>query len=368
MADEGAQAEGITMSGGGLYSLATLGAKDVIDGAMPLLEAAVDAIPTESFASGFTLADMGCADGGTSLDAIGRVIGRVRSRVPGVPVTVASTDQPRNDFNALMANVHGLGPFVGFLDGAVDVFPIASGTSFYRQALPSGSVHLGFSATAMHWLSGKPGDISDHVHMVGASGAELEAFRARAHDDWRQILLCRAAELVSGGRLVLVNFCIDGDGRHLGNTGGIDMFETFARIWSEFLAEGRIDRDEYVAMTLPQYYNTVEEFTAPLVDPDDPVCQAGLRLEHVETRVVRCPFAADFEQHGDVERFVQGYIPTIRTWNESIWAAALHRERPVDERARIIEDYYARYADRVRAEPEGHGMDYVHAYLVIAKA
>ena len=33
-----------------------------------------------------------------------------------------------------------------------DVFVTASGTGFYAQCFPSKSVHLGFSATAMHWL------------------------------------------------------------------------------------------------------------------------------------------------------------------------------------------------------------------------
>ena len=36
--------------------------------------------------------------------------------------------------------------------------------------------------------------------------------------------------------------------------------------------------EEYVAMTFPQAYKTVEEFTQPLTDPANPVHRAGLRL------------------------------------------------------------------------------------------
>jgi len=43
-----AQSEGITMSGGGLYSLATIGAKDVIDAATPLVIDAINALPLDS--------------------------------------------------------------------------------------------------------------------------------------------------------------------------------------------------------------------------------------------------------------------------------------------------------------------------------
>ncbi len=59
-----AQSEGITMSGGGLYSLATTGAKHVIDAATPLVLNAISTLPLESIERGFTISDMGCIDAG----------------------------------------------------------------------------------------------------------------------------------------------------------------------------------------------------------------------------------------------------------------------------------------------------------------
>lgn len=359
--------EGITMSGGGVYSLATLGAKHVIDAATPLVIDAVNSLEQSSIDNGFTLSDMGTADAGTSLEMIKNTIDAVRKRVPEAPISIVYSDQPRNDFNALIANVYGLGPFESYLDSRENVFPLVSGTTFYRQIMPANTVDIGFSATAMHWLSSKVCNISNHVQAVGAEGEELERFRAQAHRDWRQILLHRAIELKAGGKLVLINFGRDEQGRYLGNTGGINMFDTFNRIWLDFVDQGRISREEYANMTLPQYYNTVEEFSAPLVDADDAVHRAGLRLEHIDTRVVKCPFAESFAQHGDAERFAEEYIPTIRTWNESIYFNGLSAERPLDQRRQIIEDYYNSYRDMVRENPEGHGMDYVHAYMVISK-
>ena len=44
-----------------------------------------------------------------------------------------------------------------------NVYAVASGTSFYNQALPN-FVDLAFSATAMHWLSRLPGQIPDALH------------------------------------------------------------------------------------------------------------------------------------------------------------------------------------------------------------
>jgi hypothetical protein len=120
-------------------------------------------------------------------------------------------------------------------------------------------------------------------------------------------------------------------------------------------------------MTLPQYYNSVEEFSAPLQNQDEAVYQAGLRLDHIETRIVKCPFAESFGEHGDAARFAEEYIPTIRSWNESIFFNALAGDRPLEERRQIIEDYYSTYRNLVRNKPAGHGMDYVHAYTVISK-
>lgn len=367
MAVSEAQSEGITMSGGGLYSLATTGARDVIDAATPLVLDAIEALPLATIENGFTLSDMGSADAGTSLSMIGKAIDAVSKRVPSAPISVVYTDQPRNDFNALITNVYGLGPFETYLDKRDNVFPLVSGTSFYRQIMPSNSLNLGFSATAMHWLSNKVCNISNHVQAVGATGAELKAFQDQAHNDWRQILLHRANELKPGGKLVLINFGTDAQGRYLGNTGGVNMFDTFNAIWVSFLDAKRITREEYENMTLPQYYNSVEEFSAPLVNPDEAVYKAGLRLDHIDTRIVQCPFAEDFRQHGDAQKFAEAYIPTIRSWNESIFFNALSSERPNEERRRIIEDYYESYKSMVKDNPEGHGMDYVHAYMVISK-
>ena len=125
--------EGITMSGGGQYSLATIGAKDVIDAATPLVVDAINDLPLASIDDGFTLSDMGTADAGTSLSMVASAIDAVSARAPEAPISIVYSDQPRNDFNALITNVHGLGPFETWLDKRSNLFPLVSGTSFYKQ-------------------------------------------------------------------------------------------------------------------------------------------------------------------------------------------------------------------------------------------
>lgn len=367
MSQPASQAQHITMSGGGAYSLATKGAADVINLAADLVLNAVEAMKLPPELPVFQMLDMGCADGGTSLGMIGKVIERVEKTCPDAVFNIIYTDQPRNDFNALVQMIHGLGPFESYLERSQNVRPLFSASSFYLPICPPNSVNLGFSATTMHWLRQKPCDLENHVHMVGATGDALVKFAEQGKRDWERILLNRSKELVSGGRLVLVNFGRDEEGRYLGNTFGVNMFDTFNEIWNEFLENGRISREEYVRMTLPQYYNTVEEFSAPLTDPASPVYQSGLRLVDVHTRIVPCPFAEEFKTHGNVKRFANAYIPTIRSWNQSIFLGALDESRPLEERQELIESYYGTYHQRVLDAPEGHGMDYVHAYLIVEK-
>jgi len=360
------QAENITMSAGGRYSLATAGARDVIDGATKLVVRAIGEVPVAAVDGVFTMSDMGCADGGTSLGMVRTAIGAVRERFGRAAVKVVYADQPRNDFNALARIVHGLGGFDGYLEEFDGVFPLFSATSFYRAIVPPGGLHLGFSATAMHWLSGKPGDLAAHVHAVGAVGDEREKFAAQARADWQTILLRRAEELAPGGQLVLVVFCMDERGRYLGNTGGVNMFARFNALWRGFVEEGAVTEGEYRAMTLPQFYRTVEEFRAPF-EGEGAAARAGLELLEMETRVVPCPFAAYFKMHGDADKFATAYIPTLRTWSESVFYGALSTARAGGERRAIVDNFYRAYGDEVRNHPDGHAMDYVHAYMRIRK-
>lgn len=364
------QADNITMSGGGLYSLATIGAKHVIDHTLPRVIEALDAVASSNAApqspAFWNFSDMGCADGGTSLDLWRKVAKHTRSH-SSADIQIVYADQSRNDFNALVHIIHGLTDFETYLNEIDNLRLLQSGASFYTPVLPADSLHLGFSATAMHWLSSKPGDISDHVHMVGASGEELQQFSEQAQQDWKTILLHRARELKSGGKLVLVNFCRDEQGQYLGATDGINMFDTFNSIWQRFVDDGVITADEYRSMTLPQYYNTPEEFARPFQQQGGDVVNAGLKLESIETHRVRCPFAEDFKKHGDAKKFAREYIPTIRTWNESIFYAGLAANRSAGERREIIENYYGTYQKMVEENPAGHAMDYVHAYMTIGK-
>jgi len=359
--------QNITMAGGGVYSLATRGAEDVINKSIPLVIDALNSMSIPEDQADFTFTDMGTADGGTSLKMVEKLIHSIRKKEPQIDINIVYVDQPKNDFNSLVQTVLGLGHFPSYLETVENVYPFFSANSFYKQILPDNSLDFGFSATAMHWLSKKTCDISHHVHMVGAEGEEYLMFSEQGKKDWETILLHRARELKTGGQLVFLNFCRDENGKYLGNTKGVNMFGNFAENWKDFFEQGRINLNEYQRMTLPQYYNTVEEFSAPLQDPNNQIYRAGLRLKQIETHITPCPFAESFKDHQDARRFAEEYIPTIRSWNESIFFGALDTDRTVEERNQIIKAYYQTYQDQVQSSPDMHRMDYVHAFIVAEK-
>lgn len=357
----------MAMKGQGYYSKATTGAKDVIDGATHLVLEAIDRMNLKDDGHVIRLTDMGCADGGTSIDLWRKALKHIRSRAPSRPIELIYTDLPRNDFSQLFRIIHGQTDIPTYLNDIDGVFVLASANSFHRAIFPQASLHLGFSSTASHYISKVPCDIPDHVHMVGAKGGERQAFADQAARDWKTMLTSRARELVPGGRLCLFNFGIDEEGRYLGHTGGVSMFDTYNEIWAELAGEGAITGAEYRATNFPQHYRSVAEFTEPFEDTASPVYRDGLRLEHVETRIVRCPYARDFEVHGDAAKFARDYIPTLRSWSEPVFLNGLAANRPPEERIAIVDDFYGRYEARVAAAPKGHGMDYVHIYLVLRK-
>ena len=352
----------MAMKSAGYYSRATIGARDVMDGAVGMILDALDRTPPPDNDTPFTMTDMGCADGGTSLGLVSAVLNRVRHHAPSKPLRMIYADLPRTDYSTLFQIVHGMTEMESYAEQFTDLFIHASATSFHKQIVPAGSLDLGFSATASHYIAEVPQTIPDHLHMACSSGPVRDAFRAQGAKDWTNFLQMRAAELRPGGIVALFNFGIDEKGQFLGNTGGVSMHDTFARLWQEMVDDGKITQAEFKATNFPQVYRTVDEFRAPI---DDGAVE--LILEHIETRVVPCPFAQAFQHHGDAARFAKDYVPTLRSWSEPVFVNGLSPSRSSAERAALIDEFYGRYEAAVAAAPDGHGMDYVHCYMVCRK-
>jgi hypothetical protein len=358
----------MAMKGAGYYSKATTGAREVINLAAPLILEAISRMGLIDDGSKIRVADMGCADGGTSIEMWRQVLGELRRALPNRPIEIVYTDLPRNDFSQLFRTIHNQTDVASYYGELNEIYPFASATSFHQKIFPENSLNLAFSATASHYVSKTPCNITDHVHMVGSRGQERRAYDEAGRAEWDNLLALRARELVAGGRLVFLNFGIDEEGRYLGHTGGVSMFDMFDQLWKELVLEGRITAVEYANTNFPQVYRTTPQFIAPVTDPQSAAYRAGLRLEHVESRHLVCPYAKAFAEHRDAERFARDYIPTLRSWSEPTFAAGLSPARPAQERLAILDTFFGRYQQAVASAPQGHGMDYIHIHLVCRKA
>ena len=359
----------LAMKGEGYYSARTAGAKHAIDKVRPFLELALEALPDRPV---LRFADFGAADGGTSQELWSGLITALRNSGDKRPVEMLYTDLASNDFSTLFRSMQGMhgDPQLAYQTNHENVFVHGCGTGFHKQLMADASLCLGFSATAMHYVSEKPCEIKDHVHMVGADEAERAKFSAQAAADWERILLARAAELAPGGRFICLNFGIDEQGRYLGHTGGQSMFDNFTSHWRALRDDGRISEEEFNRATFAQHYRTVDEFTAPFADPQSAVRQAGLRLLSVETRLTPCPYNAAFQNAGkemSSADYAASLIPTMRSWSETVFKTALEG-RPEDERQALVDAFYNAYEAQVAADPHGHAMDYIHILMEIEKA
>ena len=358
----------LSMRGSGYYSERTAGAKIAIDTTQPLMEKALREIPKSDK---LRFADFGSADGGTSQEMWCNLIRKLRANNDDREIEIIYTDLASNDFSTLFKTMQGMqgNTDIAFQNKFSNIFVHGCGTGFHQKLMASESLSLGFSATAMHYVSQKPCQIKNHVHMVGANESEKNYFKRQAHIDWESILLSRSKELVSGGRFICLNFGIDEQGRHLGNTGGHSMFDKFTSHWKKMRERKEITDIEFEAATFAQHYRTVDEFCQPFEDHSSSVYTSGLRLISCSTKLTKCPYRSEYEKNKEKissKEFAENLIPTMRSWSETVFRTALinRKENEIDS---IVNNFYSSYQQEISDNPNGHAMDYVHIIMEIEK-
>ena len=140
------------------------------------------------------------------------------------------------------------------------------------------------------------------------------------------------------------------------------MWDTFQNSWDELKNQNIIDEDERLGVSFPNYYRTKEEFLE-CVDEIE-----GLELVSIEEKVVRCPYRELYVsgKSGKTAReYAEWFVPTTKTWSHSTFKSALRADR--EDKEEVMEQFWENYMATVEKDPESHGMDYVHSYLVFQK-
>jgi SAM-dependent methyltransferase len=375
----------IGKDGEGEYTASTKGCFDVIKTATPLVLNEIKKQPLRPFgvgssSSAYHIADYGTADAGTSLGLMTKMVDAVRDRHSNdeKEVVIHYEDQLTNEWQSVFRHALGLKSVTDAYGKPIpnpytqqNVFIEACGVGFHNQCYPSNSIDFGVSFTAMHWLSQFPSSLkgSEYMHAARCSTPPIPE-KEQAASDWKSILKSRAKELVPGGRFVCVNFCKDTKGQFLGQTDvGVSMWDSFQTAWDQLKNDQQlIDEEERLGVSFPNYYRTREEFLSAIEEDDE--ISSMLKVVSIEEHVVRCPYRELYTsgQSGKTPReYAEWFVPTTKTWSHSTFKSALKSERSEEEKEAIMTQFWENYMSLVEKNPDVHGMDYVHAYIVFEK-
>jgi hypothetical protein len=346
------------MEAKGYYNLHSRPQHDAVAFGLPLAQRAAAAVALPAAGGVLTIADYGVAGGHNSMEPVGAMISAVRARPSAVgAVSVVHTDLSTNDFDPLFRL---LASPDSYLAGRPDVFAYVAGGSFYGQLLPAATVHLGWSAIAVHWLSSVPSTIPDHIWSNCAPPDVRRAFAARSAEDWSQFLRHRAAELVPGGQLVVLGGASDGDGKSHAE-GLMDMANAELEA---LIGQGALHREEYERMVIPTYNRTPAEFTAPFTAGDAP---PDLQLVSADEAVLDDPFWATYRSTHDATAFAAAEVAFFRAAFGPSLFGALDPGRPEQDVDRLAASFYAGLRDRVEADPVTARCDWRIVNLHIAR-
>jgi hypothetical protein len=228
--------------------------------------------------------------------------------------------------------------------------------------LPSGSVHLGVSGTAMQWVADAAGLASTGSVFPGyrdhRDEAERRAWRVAAARQWERLLEMRAMELAPGGRFIAALAASPAAGPE--STGPyVEIVADMNRVLADWRGAGRIGAATVAAVVVPVWMRTLDEIRAPFEGAGGPV--AGLELESAELFRLDNPYWDD-----DPAAFARDYVRSVAAWGGPLLLRAFAREGE-DRAPGLLVDFLGELEERVAAAPDRYRWDYIEALVSCRK-
>jgi len=311
--------------------------------------------------------DYGCGPGRNSVSAIHGVLDELRRRDADIPVVAVHNDQMGNDWNGLFATIAG--PH-GYLHDDDHIRVEASIGSFFRPVASAGSVDLGLSFAASHWLSGpvriaSPGSLF-FCDLPEPARGEVAAMAAR---DWSNFLKLRASEVKSGGWLMVdglssVPDAADPSGLRAAGRG---LYRAFWQVAAELADEGRIDPTLLDAFVFPVYFRLSEEVRAPLEGEAE--LTEAFEIIELTNEQLPMPTEEALAATGDVARYAASYAGFARAFAESTLRDGLFLGSTADADAAdaLAEAFFRRLQELFAREPDRHGFEHQVMTLVLRR-
>ena len=228
--------------------------------------------------------------------------------------------------------------------------------------LPSGSVHVAVTGTAMHWVADSAGLAStgsvfpgypDHMDEI-----ERRAWRVAAARQWERMLEMRAMELTTGGRFIAAlpaspAPCPERTGLY------VEIIGDMNRLLADWCRGGRIGAATVAAVVVPVWMRTLDEIRAPFEAEGGRV--AGLELESAELFRLDNPY-----WHDDPAVFARAYVRSVTAWGGPLLLRAFAREG--ENRApTLLADFLDELEERVADAPDRYRWDYIEALVICRK-
>ena len=132
--------------------------------------------------------------------------------------------------------------------------------------LPTGSVHLAVTGTAMHWIAGSGALASTGSVFPGypdhRDEAERQAWRVAAASQWQRLLEMRATELAPDARFIAALPASPApDPERSGLY--VELIGDMNRVLADWCRAGRISAATVAAVVVPVWMRTLDEIRAP---------------------------------------------------------------------------------------------------------
>eukprot|EP00455_Lapot_gusevi_P018840 TRINITY_DN20347_c0_g1_i4.p1 TRINITY_DN20347_c0_g1~~TRINITY_DN20347_c0_g1_i4.p1 ORF type:complete len:263 (-),score=41.25 TRINITY_DN20347_c0_g1_i4:190-978(-) len=240
------------------------------------------------------------------------------------------SDLPTNDFNSVLSVLNH--PDSTMPANEHSVYSQLVGRSFYEQVVPSNTLHIGFSSTAMHWLSKVPVPIPDHVFGgLSQDPVVKQAYIAQSRQDWRTICKHRGRELVPGGVFAL-NLLLEKEGPH-----EPPVCHVINIAAHRMLHEGIIDAKEMTEFCIPIYARPLSD----MIDPDI-LAEAGLELISHRRIISESPYYNKYLETGSLAEFGREIAAHAESWTYSFVQDAFKEEAKI----RLFYEYVCEEAQK----------------------
>ena len=330
------------------YNANSISQMAAVEASRSYISEAIDVLNIRTPSALLIIADFGASHGLNSMRAMKMIIEYLRQakKVTNEQrILVVHNDLATNDWTSLFET----------LDNSY--YSVANGRSFYEQCLPAKSLSIGYSSTALHWLSRKPCNLSNHCYWMFAGGAELLAFKHQAHLDYAAFLRHRSCELIPGGILIVNIMGFD-------DRDSADFLNIRALLYK--CAQSVLSPKELLDYTMPVYHRSYSE----CVD-HDLFARCSLKLIKVDVVRIKSVFYTQL-RNGEItlNEFAQSVTGTTRSWSQSVLKQVLEangERSTVEDIDKAMAQFWTMFEQEIKEHPDKYNSSATRTFLIWKK-